>query len=248
MPDPGYCTVDDVRRVMREASFSGALDADPQIVENAIRAQTETTTAFLDGRHFYEPDTTDGILASEPFVATDRRFSIPSTPYADNQQLFGGTSRRYPKQTDGPYTRIALDHYNVTDVTALRVRDAGGGFEDWTTAASITEGRGEDWYLSTPTDGGPASRSRVLFRASSLPPAANYSGMIVADYEYGRPQIPDSVRRASAFLAAAELAVDDEADISFPDDGQLVNKQSQADFYKERAQTLLEPYMGAPVA
>lgn len=248
MADGGYCEPDDVRHVLQESEFSGALDEDPLIVEQAITSQSETTREFTD-RHWYDPDAeSDAVVATEPLSAVEMRLDVPSSPHPQDRQLFVHERERYPVTTDGPYARIRLPHCEVESLTALRVRDHSGDVTDWAEDSSHDEGRGEDYYLATPTDGGKAGRSYLYIRAASLPVVTNYRGLLTVEYDYGRDAIPDSVRRATAFLAAHELVIDDDANIGIPDNGQLVNVQTKADQFKDRALTLLDPYLSGAVA
>lgn len=248
MPDGGYCEPDDVQRVLQEASFDGALGQEPLIVEQAITSQSEATREFTD-RHWYDPDAgANSILATEPLSATDMRLDVPSSPHPQDRQLFVHERERYPVTTDGPYARVRLPHCAVSSLTALRVRDHSGDVTDWVSDAEHEEGRGEDYYVATPTDGGKAGRSYLYIRAASLPVVTNYRGLLTIGYEYGRAAIPDSVRRATAFLAAHELVIDDDEATAIPDNGQLVNVQTKADQFKDRALTLLDPYLSGAVA
>jgi len=246
--DDGYCTTDDVRRVLQDAELVGAFDADPRIVNQAITAQSETTREFTE-RHWYNPDSVDSdLVANSPLTASEQRLDVPSSPAPQDRQILNADRKRYPVSTDGPYTRLRLPHCAVDSLTALRVRDRGGGVTDWTADPEYVEGRGEDYYLSTPTDGSKAGRSYLYVRARTLPPLTNYRGAVTVDYEYGRAEIPDSVRRATAFLAAHELVIDDDEQVGIPDNGQLVNVETQADQFQDRALTLLDPYLIDDVA
>lgn len=248
MPDDGYCNTDDVRRVLQESEFTGAEAADPLIVEQAITSQSETTREFTD-RHWYDPSAADAdLVANGPLSASEIRVDVPSSPAPQDRQLFVDGRERYPVTTDGPYARIRLPHCAVDSLSALRVRDRSGDVTDWTSDADRVEGRGEDYYVSTPTDGSKTGRSYLYIRAASLPALTNYRGALTLAYDYGRAAIPDSVRRATAFLAAHELVIDDDANIGIPDNGQLASVESKADQFKDRALTLLDPYLIDPVA
>jgi len=248
MSDGGYCEPDDVRRVLQKSEFVGGLDADPLIVEQAITSQSEATREFTD-RHWYDPDAgVEAVVATESLSAEEIRVDVPSSPHPQDRQLFVHERERYPVTTDGPYARVRLPHCAVSSLTALRVRDHSGDVTDWVADGEHEEGRGEDYYLATPTDGSKAGRSYLYIRAATLPVVTNYRGLLTLAYDYGRAEIPDSVRRATAFLAAHELVIDDEEAIGIPDNGQLVNVQTKADQYKDRALTLLDPYLSEAVA
>jgi hypothetical protein len=248
MVDDGYCEPADVRRVLQESEFSGALNADPLIVEQAITSQSEATREFTD-RHWYDADAgADALVATGPLSAEEIRVDVPSSPHPQDRQLFVHERERYPVTTDGPYARVRLPHCAVSSLSSLYVRDRSGGVTDWVVDAEHEEGRGEDFYLTTATDGGKAGRSYLHVRAAALPPVTNYRGLLTLEYDYGRDEIPDSVRRATAFLAAHELVIDDEEAVGIPDNGQLVNVETKADQFKSRALTLLDPYLSGTVA
>jgi len=247
MPD-GYCEVADVRQVLQEAEFTGALGQDPTLVESAITAQSEWLRE-QSGRHWYDPSAGSGsLLPTETVTATEMRYDVPSSPHPQDRQQYRHDAGRYPTSTDGPYVRVGLDHHNVTTLSALRVRDASGDVTDWTTTADKVEGRGEDYYLATPTDAGKAGQTRLYVHEASLPRAVDYAGMLTLDYEYGRDEVPETIRRAVAFRAAAELVIDDEFSVSIPDNGQLVGVQTKAQQFRDRAADLLDPYMTVAVA
>jgi hypothetical protein len=243
MADDGYCEPADVRRVLQESEFSGAHAEDPRIVGQAITSQSEATREFCE-RHWYDPDApADAFVATEPLSAQEIRVDVPSSPHPQDRQRFVHERVRYPVTTAGPYSKVRLPHVAVSSLSALYVRERGGGVTDWVADSEHVEGRGEDFYVSTPTDGGKAGRSYLYIRAGALPPVTNFQDLLTLEYQYGRPEIPDSVRRATAFLAAHELVIDDEAVAGIPDDGQLVNVETKADQFRDRALTLLDPYV-----
>jgi len=62
------------------------------------------------------------------------------------------------------------------------------------------------------------------------------------EHDIGDEGIPGTVRDAVSMRAAAKLVIDDEASISIPDNGQLVNVQTKAQQWREAAEDLLEDY------
>ncbi|WP_135830641.1 hypothetical protein [Halorussus halobius] len=54
----GYCTLEDVRRALRQASLPGDLSQDEQLAVDAIAAETEPLEKDLK-QHYYEPDGLD---------------------------------------------------------------------------------------------------------------------------------------------------------------------------------------------
>ena len=246
MDAKGYCTVDDVRRVMRETEFSGALDEDAnQAVVNAIASQTGWLQKRTH-RHWYEPNGVDGddrgIVFDEPLDHVHDECDVPSSPHAGNAQRFrgghGGHGPRYPVRQSGPYTRVTLTRRDVQDVTELLVRQQDGSVDDWT--EMYDEGRGEAYYLQV-ADG--SGRAHLYLHTRLLPRLSDYGGAVVATYDYGIDQLSDTVRRAVAMRAAAQLLVDDEAGLSIPSEGQLMGVESKVQALERQADELLEVHL-----
>lgn len=240
MTDSGYCTAEDVRRVLQDVEFTGALAEDAnQAVEDAITAQSEWLQETTN-RHWYDPNPADALLYSDPLTHSEDALDVPSSPHSGHTQTpkgsaSGGPKPRYPVRMSGPYTRVKLSRRDVTDITELLIRDNSGDYEDWVNDKD--EGRGEDYYVQVDDADG---WSRLYLHTGSLGRLASYGSAVIATYEYGIEGITDTVRRAVAFRAAAELIIDDEASIGIPDQGQLVNVQTKAEQYREKAAELLE--------
>lgn len=240
MTDAGYCTVDDVRRTLQEASFSGPLEEDDnQAVVDAITAQSEWLQERTN-RHWYEPDA-DDLRYDAPLEHTET-LDVPAGPHPDHTHTFrgGGQNRqpRYPKRFGGPYTRVRLTRRDVQEVTELLVRDSSGDVEDW--IGEKDEGRGEAYYLTQPTDTGFA---RLYLHTGDLPRLRDYSAAVNVTYEYGVDSITGTVRDAIAMRAAAKLVIDDEASIGIPDNAQLVNVETKAQQWRDAAAELLEVHL-----
>jgi hypothetical protein len=238
-----YCERQDVLDVLEEASLSGAYSQRPEIIDAAITGLTQDIRAWTN-RHWYDPSAASGDLRDDsPVTATEMIHDIPSSPHTQDRQLFQSHDGvRYPVTHAGPYCRIVLAHADVTTLSALRVRDSAGEFEDWTAALSKTRGRGEDYYLQTPTDAGPSGRTQLYLRAGVLPTLTDYEEALLLDYEYGTDSVPESVRRMTAQYAAAELVTNDEFVAAVPDDGQLVNGETKADRWTAAADKTLDNY------
>ena len=250
MTDEGYCERQDVLDVLEEADLSGAYAQRPAIVDTAITGLTEHIRDQTN-RHWYDPDagTTTPQVSTAPVTATEMRYGVPSSPHRQDRQLFReGRGVRYPVSTGGPYVRVPLDHHDVTTLSALRVRQRDGSAEDWTAATDKTEGRGEDYYLATPSDGGQAGRTALRLHEGALPRVVDYDGLLALDYEYGTDRIPDTVRRMTALLAASQLVTSDEFVTAIPDDGQLVNVETKADRWEATGEMLLGNYRSIPTA
>jgi len=236
-----YCTREDVTDLLQEASLTGALGQRPAIIDTAIKAQTQRIRNAT-GRHWYDPGSTT-LLDDSVVTATEMRYDVPSSPHAPGRMLaHHDTDTRYPVTSDGRYVRITLDHADVQSISKLLIRDAAGNYDDWTTLAGKTQGRGEDYFISTPSDGGAAGYTRLYLDAGALPSVTDHAGMVVLDYDYGTSGVPETVRRMAALYAAAELVVEDEFVTSIPDDGQLTNVESKAERWTNTADEYLEQY------
>lgn len=233
----GYCSLEDVRKALQETEVSfGDAELDEDFVEAAITAQTEWLQETTN-RHWYEPDATDDLLPAEPLTHSHDELDIPSTPHADHVQMQTAAhrGRRYPVRHAGPYTRVLLSRRDVVEVTELLLRDNTGDVDDW--VEKRVEGRGEDYYVQVDDANG---ASRLYLHTGPLPGLRDYGNAVIATYEYGIDSIPQTVRRAVAFKAGAELLRDDESSIGIPDNGNLVSLDTKADKMEEKANELLE--------
>ena len=237
-----YCSRGDVLDVLEEADLPGLYDQQPRIIDAAITSQTEHIRNETN-RHWYE---SDGRTASAPVTASEQRYDVPSSPHAQATQRYHDDVDRYPVSTHGRYCKIRLDHADVQSLTALAVRDASGDITDWVADSDKIEGRGEDYYLSTPTDGGLAGRTALFIHEASLPVVTDYNGLLTLEYEYGTSPISDTVRRITALLAASQLVTADEFVTAIPDNGQLVNVETKANRWEDTAETLLDNYRATP--
>lgn len=238
----GYCTVEDVRRVLREKDLPGDVSQDRDIALDAItgRAQwlrTNTKSHFFDGSGTIEDP--DGIIPTSPRTRGPEFCDIPSTPHAQHDRVFSSGRNRYPLRMSGRYTKIKLDRRQADTLTALEVRDAAGGFEDWTTVSDKVEGAGEDYELIS-RGGDSRSDSSVLLDVHALPGLQRYDGAVRVTYEYGLDEIPQDIRRAVANAAASDLA--EEAAIQIPNNAEVYNVESLADELEAKADDLLEAY------
>jgi hypothetical protein len=247
MPD-GYCEPDDVRQALQERNLDGALN-DSDFVAPTI----ESVSGWLrrsSRRHWYDSggDASDTVPTS-PRSASEVRLDVPSSPHAQDRQIRHGESGvRYPVTTDGPYARIRLPHGYVDSLTSLLVRDRDGDVTDWTSAAEITQGRGEDYYLAR--DGtSEYGLSYLYIRAASIGARVDYGGLLTLTYDYGRDAATEDwsdVRRGVAAAVGAQLTISDDVRTAIPDDGQLVGLDSRRQRLVDDSQQYLEPYLDAP--
>jgi hypothetical protein len=237
---PGYCTEEDVQRALQESDLTG--DVASAFVDPAIAGQTEWVRKRTK-RHWYDSGDQTGDLFTAPVTVTNEQCSIPSTRHPEARQFKFDDPRQYPKLMAGPYTRIGLAKRALDTLTTLEVRDRAGDLSDWT--SEMTEGRGEDYYTHTDPH---SDRSYVYLRGGALPALWDYADAVRVTYDYGIDGIPDTIRRAVAFRAGAELVLDDDVKTMIQDSGQLVNVETKAQAMRNRAEELLSPYMTTPVA
>ncbi len=240
----GYCTVDDVRRALRDADLPGDAVQDRQIVVDAIVGQTDWLTASID-RHFYVADgldeDSDDIVPTGPKTRQQEEQSVPSTPHAGPRQMQVAASRqaRYPLRNNGPFTRVRLDKHYADSLSALEVRDASGSYSDWVADPDKTEG--EDYRLYV-EPGSTSSPSYVDLRARLLPNLSNYENAVRVSYDYGLGELPSTIRRAVAMKAAAELVTGDDAALGIPENANLVAPETKVQTLERQAEEKLEVY------
>lgn len=241
----GYCERDDVRRVLREASFNGDLGQDGQIVDDAIAGQTEWLRKRTR-RHWFDTSGGTTLVPTSTRSVTNITLDVPSSPHRQDRQLLRSDQGvRYPVTHAGRYVKVRLPHYDVSSLTTLDVRQTDGDVEDWVAAGDKTQGRGDDYYLLTDGDTG---ASHLYLNASSIGARIDFGDLLTLDYDYGVDGVPETVRRATALRAAAELVLDDDAAVGIPDNGQLVAAESKADKFRKQADRLLQPYLETPIA
>jgi hypothetical protein len=73
---------------------------------------------------------------------------------------------------------------------------------------------------------------------------SHYNNAVRVTYDYGLDSIPQTLRRAVAMRAAAQLlAPDDDAALGIPDNGNLVAQESKVRALERQANELLETYV-----
>lgn len=239
MDDTGYCTVDDVRRALRAADLPGDAAQDRDIAVDAITSQTEWLHEHTN-RHWYAPNGIDedeeDLIPEEPKTHSEDELDIPSSPHAGNTQLQVAASKqvRYPVRHAGPYTRVKLSRRDVIDVTELLVRDTTGSVTDW--ADEFTKGRGEDYYLNVDDSAG---FTYLYLHTGSLPKLRDYSNAVIATYEWGIDEPSNTVRRAIAMKAAAQLVTEDDGHMGIPENASLVASETKVQALERQAKELL---------
>lgn len=241
MPE-GYCTADDVRQALQEASLDAAGEGplSQSIVEAAIDGQTDWIRRRTDGHWFDTAASSGSILPTSPRSYGEDVVDVPSTPHAQHNQLLDDTERRYPRQITGRYTRVTLAKRWVDSLTSLEVRDGPSEWSDWVAAADKESGRGNEYYLQTDPETG---LSHVYLDTGSLGPLRRYEDAVVATYDYGHDGIPGAIRRGQAALAGADLVMDDDVKTAMPDNGQLIAVGTKADRLIKQAMRLLGPFL-----
>jgi len=243
MPE-GYCTLEDLRRALREASLPGDIGQDQQIAVDAITAQTEWLEKTLK-RHWYEPSGID--------EAT--QITIPTSPKSRDDEYDIPTGGAHvagedpaPKTSQGDYAAIELARRDAETIEALHVRTEDGTFEDWAASSDYTEGSwppsGEDYYLRVNNGGW----SRLYLDTTNLLVEDeddeyvldSFANAVYLEFSYGHEGIPQTVRRAVAFRAASDFVED--AAIQIPESAQVYNVESLAEQFERKAEELLEVY------
>jgi len=244
MSEVGYCTLEDVRRVLRKADLPGDVGQDEQIAVDAILAETEPLQRSLK-RHFYEPGGIDEAsavtIATEPKSRDDEE-SIPT----GGSHIVGEPVT--PKTWQGSYTRIELGRRYAESIDELLVRTPDG-YEDWVASDEYTGGMwpdalGDDYVLRI-NNGGVSHLyldSEQFLDEDGEPLIDSFSNAVYVTFTYGHEGIPPAVRRAVAMRAGATLAED--AVIEIPSNATLYNVETKAEEMRSEANRLLEEYGG----
>lgn len=248
MSSVGYCTLEDLRRAMQEASLPGDLSQDTQLAVDAITAQTEWLEKTLR-RHWYAPAGAD--ILDEATV-----IDIPTGPKSRNDEEDIPTSSAFVVDDDGPdpktwqgsYTKIDLARRDAGAVSKLLVRDGDGGYTDWVASdeysiGQFPDGLGDDAYVRVNSGG----RSALYLDVSNLYDDAKdewlldtFSNAVYVFFEYGNEGFPQTVRRAVAFRAASDFV--EEAAMQIPENAKAYSVESLADQFERKAEELLEVY------
>jgi len=242
----GYCTVEDVRRVLQETGFSGAAaEDDNRAVVDAIASQAEWLRSKT-GRHWYEPngldEDTQDLVPTAPKTVDGEEQDIPSAPHAGPGQMQVAASKqtRYPLENNAPFTRVRLGKHYADGITALEVQDASGSFTDWVADVSYEEGTDYRLYVEP---GSTSSPSYVDLRTRLLPRLNNYDNAVRVSYDYGLEGLSRTVRRATAMKAGAQLlAPDDDSALGIPENANLVAAETKVQALERQANELLEAY------
>lgn len=252
-----YCEEEDVQEAILESDAKfGTAPLDTGNVKAAIHGASQWFK-HRSNAHFYDSGTPTLIDSTTASATTTQ--DIPVAAHRQSGQLWQvserGIEAKYPVQHAGPYTRITLPYRWVESIDTLKVRDAGGGFDDWV-AGSQVEGEGEDYYLRT--DGASQyGRSYLYIHTGGLHSLINYDDVLEIGLSYGvdYQDVPwDDVRRGIAALAGAQLLSDSEVLAGLPDQANLpgydtiVSRLSgQAMSLAENAGGYLTPYLKQPV-
>ena len=245
MSEVGYCTLEDVRRALREAGLPGDVQQDKRIAVDAIVAETEPLQRSLK-RHFYEPngidEATEVDIPTEPKTRDDEE-SIPT----GGAHIVGEPVT--PKTWQGPYTRIELGRNYAEQINELLVQGEDGTYTDWVASDEYAGGQwpdavGEDYFLRI-NNGGVSHLyldSQNFLDEDGKPIVDSFANVVYVEFDYGHEGIPQAVRRAVALRAGAELV--EEAVIEIPSNATVYNIETKAEKMREKADELLEEYGG----
>lgn len=267
----GYCTVDDVRRALREANLPGDAEQDRDIVIDAIAAQTEWLEKQTR-RHWYVSggitEDTDDLIPTSVNTRDDEH-DIPRHggyvvgAYDDHDPratatsgtVFSNATVPDPKEeirlatgevtddTIPSYTRIELERKDVDAINTLSVINETGGYDDWVADSSYAGGVGN----SNRGDDywvriNNEGVAQLNVDIHSLDDdLPSLSNGIYIDIDYGHSGLPRTVRRGVAFRAASELV--DKPAFQIPDNAQIRSADSLAEQLEAKAEELLSVYM-----
>ncbi|QRY26363.1 MULTISPECIES: hypothetical protein [Halobacterium] len=140
------------------------------------------------------------------------------------------------------YTRITLNRRDVDAVNELLVVNSEGGYDDWVVSDEYSGGvgmrhRGEDYWVRINNGGVSELYLDVHAMDDDL---VSLSNAVYVEFDYGHEGIPENVRRAVAFRAAADLT--ERPSFSIPDNSQVYGAESKAEELREQADELLKVY------
>lgn len=239
----GYCTVEDVRRALREPGLPGDIGQDRQIALDAITAQSEWLEKKTK-RHWYAPggidEDTDALIPTTTRTRTDEE-SI-RTPVA--AAVDGPIAPRISHTVgDRQYSRIRLARRHADTLQRLEVLD-DTGYTDWVASDEYDAGRGADYYVQVNNSG----VSELYLDVANLYDdreeewlLEQWTNAVYLEFTYGDDELPRTVRRAVAFRAASDFA--EEATIQIPDNADVYNVESLAEQFERKAEELLEVYL-----
>lgn len=247
MSDTGYCTLADVRRALRAAELPGDVSQDTQIAVDAVTSQTEWLEKTLK-RHWYAPS---GAAILDEATEID----IPTSAKTRDDEYDIPTGAAWtvdddgpaPKTSQGTYAKIPLDRRDAKSVSQLLVRTSDGSFEDWSTeysGGSWPDALGDDYYLRVNNGGW----SRLYLDTTNLLKDGeddeyvldSFANAVYLEFSFGAEGIPENVRRAVAFRAAADLV--EEPSFQIPDNSEVYGAESKAEELRSQAEELLEVY------
>lgn len=247
----GFCERDDVRLALQKRSLdSNAGDGplDPDIVDAAIEGASTWFANATNGHWYDSGDALSAPASSATATASDVQLDVPSSPHAqDRRHISDKRGTHYPVTVNGPYAEMRLPHYHVTSLSKLEVRDIGGGTTDWVAESSKTEGKGDDYYI---TSRGQSSygRSYLYLYARGVGARTNFDRLLTLKYDYGLDWAStewQDVRRGIAALASAQVIDKDDVLTQLPDNGQIVGVQTQYDNLLATSKRYLDPYLSA---
>jgi len=236
-----YCETADVQEAMQEAdaNFEQGNELETANVEAAIFAASRWLRA-TSGNHWYDSNAAAGDLVStSPSTETGALLDVPSATHSGPGQLFADREHgltRYPRTTLGSFARVRLPKHHVQRIDALNVADPNAEETDWVADPAYTQGRHGDYFLEN--EGDARGRSYLYVDAGGLGARHRYEDVLRVDMSYGQDwdtEPWDDVRRGVAQLAAAELVTDDNVLASIPDNGSLINVETQAQQFVTKA-------------
>lgn len=145
----------------------------------------------------------------------------------------------HPENTTPAYTRIRLNRKDVSAVSELMVVNESGGFDDWLqdkTGGIGNQYRGEDWWVRINNRGVAELYLDVQQMGEEI---ASLASAVYVEFSFGEDEIPMSVRRGVAMLAASQVVIDEEYLSGMPEQGQLVQVETKSEKWERTGYRLL---------
>lgn len=182
---------------------------------------------------------------SDALLEAGPRYERRRKHYRDPKQEIRLAFGDLHDETIPAYTRITFDRRYVQALNELHVVNENGAFDDWVADSAYDGGvgnthRGKDYWVRINNSGVSELYLNVHSMDDDIP---SFSNAVYVDLDHGHEGLPQTIRRAVAFRAGAELLMDDRANLGIPADSQLVSTESKKQAMENKAEELLEVYL-----
>jgi len=214
-----YCSPEDVKRALRlKTAFAG--DTTPSIDEVSVTIEEIEDEIDLLTGHAWRTRQSGSQGGSDTTA----------------QYEYHDIERHYLYHWDAGI-KIKLLHRQVKTLSSsagdkLEVWN-GDSWEDW--VSTKTEGRNNDYWLDNP-------QGELFIRQRYWPILKK---AVRVKYRYGEANVPKDIRKATAFLTAAELILNDDYSSALQESAEAANTpfNTRSEWFEQRAGMILSRYV-----